>query len=173
MDTPGFLADNREAILRRWFDLVVESYPAHSSAFLKGQRDRFRNPVGHAISEAVARVYDQILTEMDTTAVRDALDSIIRIRSVQDFTAVEAVGWVFELKSLIREAIDEQDIVRPDSGFLSVIDTRIDRVALVAFEKYTECRERLFEIKTNEIRRRSQRSPGMSKAAGYEEMGQL
>jgi len=114
MDTPSFLADSREAILRRWFDLVVESYPAHSSSFLKGQRDRFRNPVGHAISEAVARVYDQIRSEMDAAAVGEALDSIIRIRSVQDFTAAEAVGWVFGLKSLIRQAMDERGLTWAD-----------------------------------------------------------
>jgi hypothetical protein len=172
MDTQGFLADNREAILRRWFDIVVESYPAHSSAFLKGQRDRFRNPVGHAISEAVAIVYDQMLAEMDTTVVGEALDSIIRIRSVQDFTPADAVGWVFGLKSLIREALDERGFDGTDISGLSEIEARIDRVALVAFEKYTECRERLFEVKMNDLKRRSRWLPGRSKAAGYEEMGQ-
>jgi len=172
MDTQGFLADNREVILRRWFDIVVESYPAHSSAFLKGQRDRFRNPVGHAISEAVARVYDQIMADMDTAVVGEALDSIIRIRSVQDFTPTDAVGWVFGLKSLIREAIDERGFGGTDVDGLLDIDARIDRVALVAFEKYMECRERLFEVRTNDIKRRSQCLPGRSKAAGCEEMGQ-
>ena len=35
------------------------------------------------------------------------------------------------------------------------LESRIDRVALLAFEKYTECREKLHEIRNNEIKSRA------------------
>ena len=38
----------------------------------------------------------------------DALDGIIRIRSIQDFTPSEAVGFIFDLKTVIRGVVDAE-----------------------------------------------------------------
>lgn len=147
---------DRGAVLDRWFKSIAETYPKVTAAFLTSQRDRFRNPVGHAVSAAIGPIYDQVVADMsmDEDAIRAALDGIIKVRAVQDFRASEAVGFVFVLKSVIRETLGAEP---PASGAFERIDARIDRVALMAFDKYTECRERLHEIRANEIRARSHR----------------
>jgi hypothetical protein len=157
MGPAAVLQRNREAIVSEWFDRIIQGYPRNAYAFLAKQKDRFRNPVGHAISEALGPIYDQVISEMDSRALSDALDTIVRIRSVQDFTASQAVGFVFGLKAVIRDALTDEARPGGESEVLAELDARIDRVALLAFDKYTECREQLHNVRANEIRARWER----------------
>ena len=155
MELETLLEQNRETILGKWFDMIAGTYPRLTSEFLAKQEDQFRNPVGHAISQSIGPVFDQVISAMDRDEILCALDGVIRIRSVQDFTPTEAVAFIFELKAVIREVMDAE-IRGPEkwSGWVE-LESRIDRVALLGFEKYTECREKLHEIRNNEIKRRA------------------
>jgi len=155
MELTADLEKNREAVLEKWFEAIIRTYPQQTSQFLAKQKDHFKNPVGYAIERSIGPVYDQIVAAMDTDALCEALDSVIRIRSVQEFTPSEAVSFVFQLKSIIRDVLGERARELDRSGGLSVLDERIDRVALIAFDKYMECRQKLFDIRTGEIRRQS------------------
>jgi hypothetical protein len=44
----------------------------------------------------------ELLGEMDQARVAGALESIVRIRAVQNFSASESVGFVFLLKGILR-----------------------------------------------------------------------
>jgi hypothetical protein len=157
MELDSRLEANRETILARWFDRIIATYPRGSVDFLARQKDRFRNPVGHAIAEAIGPIYDEVVTTMDADRLATALDGILRIRSVQDLTPSEAVGFVFELRTVIREVLDARGREPGESDEPPELTSRIDAVALLAFEKYTRCREELHEVRLNEIRRRSAR----------------
>jgi hypothetical protein len=160
MELSALLEKKRDTIVEKWFDSVIRTYPPGSSEFLAKQKDRFQNPVGYTISQSVGSIYDQIISTMDTDDLRRALDGIIRIRSVQDFTASEAVAFVFELKSVVRDILGDRMLEREGSKELADLGSRIDRVALLAFDKYMECRDKLHEVRTNEIRYRSERLLG-------------
>lgn len=149
------LEHNRDAILGRWFDLITKTYPRVTSEFLAKQEDQFRNPVGYTINQSIGPIYDQVVSAMDTDALLRALDGIIRIRSVQDFTPSEAVAFIFQLKSAIREVVEAELRGAEKWDDLSDLEARIDRVALLAFEKYTQCREKLHEVRNNEIKSRA------------------
>jgi hypothetical protein len=154
MQLETLLELKRETILGAWCDLIIKTYPPEASEFLGNRGDPFRNPLGHAISESIGRIYDEIRSAMDADELLRALDGIIRIRSVQEFTASEAVSFVFDLKPVIRQVVDAE-LSGPDTmGELTSLDSRIDRVALLAFEKYMACREKLHEIRNNEIKNR-------------------
>jgi hypothetical protein len=92
---------------------------------------------------------------MDSGEILRALDGVIRIRSVQDFTPSEAVAFLFELKAVIREVMDAEARGSEKRNDLVELESRVDRVALLGFEKYTECREKLHEIRNNEIKSRA------------------
>jgi hypothetical protein len=152
MNPRGMPALDRERVLAGWFKSIAETYPQVMATFLTTQHDRFRNPVGHAVLEAIGPVYDQVVSTMDEDVVGGALEGILKVRAVQDFKASEAVGFVFALKSVIRNVAGAEG---SDPERFEDIDARIDRVALLAFDKYSECRERLHNIRANEIRARS------------------
>jgi hypothetical protein len=155
MKLATLLEQNRETILGKWFDLIAGSYPRATSEFLAKQADRFRNPVGHAIGQSIGPIYDQVVSAMNRDELLHALDGIIRIRAVQDFTPSEAVAFVFQLKAVIRDVMDEQLRGSATWDDLEDLESRIDRVALLAFEKYTECREKLHEISGKQIESRT------------------
>ena len=161
MELASLLKEHRRSILDRWFALIIQTYPRDSAEFLTRQKDPFSNPVGHAIAQALGPIYDQVVSGLDADRVRDALDRVIRIRSVQEFTSSQAVAFVFQLKTVIRDTLADR-IQGPfhdlhgsgEPGGLAEIAARIDAVALLAFEKYVECRETLHEIRCREIRNR-------------------
>jgi hypothetical protein len=79
-----------------------------------------------------------------------ALDQIIRIRAIQNFSPSQAVAFVFFLKTVIREALEEDIKQSGIKEELLVIETRIDQLALLAFDQYMVCREKLYDLKANE-----------------------
>ena len=80
---------------------------------------------------------------------------MVRVRAVQEFTPSEALAFLFELKSVIRGVVGEADGVALGQEELGEIDGRVDQLALLAMDIYIECRERIFEIRVNEIRNSS------------------
>jgi hypothetical protein len=133
------------SIAERWFARTAESYPSLTAQFLVAEEDRFRNPVGHALRENLAVLAGQLLGEMDAEKIAAALDGVLRIRAVQDFTPSQAVGFVFLLKPIVGELAPAEEV--------SVLEARIDQLALAAFDKYMQCREQLGELRVSEAKR--------------------
>ena len=85
MGIKDLLAQNRSAIVQKWFDRIVKTYPANSQKFIKEQKDPFANPVGSTILRGIEGLYAELLGEMETAKVTNDLDPMIRIQAVQDF----------------------------------------------------------------------------------------
>ncbi len=133
------------ATLDRWFARVVETYPGETSRFLSGETDRFRNPAGHLLRENLAVLLRELLGEMDPACTKPALEAVVRLRAVQDLTATQAVGFIFALRPIVGEVMPELD--------KELVSRRIDQLALMAFEQYVSCRERIAAIRLDESRR--------------------
>jgi hypothetical protein len=136
----------REAIAEAWLDRILRTYPAQTARFLKSEKDPFRNPAGHAFKEALPILLDELLLSMDKERIVPALDSIVRIRAVQDFTAAQAVAFIFQLKEILRQSCPETDLAQ--------LYDRIDELALMAFDIFQQCREKLCQSRVDETRRR-------------------
>lgn len=134
-----------DLILERWIAKTIASYPRAAQPFLAGQDDPFRNPVGHTLRQSLRTLLEQMQGEMDEGRIANALDDIIRIRSVQNLTASQAVGFVLLLKPILREMEHPTDP--------APLDDRIDHIMLMAFDQYMRCREQLAEIRLNERQR--------------------
>jgi hypothetical protein len=146
------LEKKRDEIVGKWLTQTLDNFPDLTSRFFRHEKDRFRNPVGHALKEGLPLLVDQAIGDMDDSRIAPALDSIVKIRAVQEFTAAQAVAFLFQLKQVFRDVVPEQ--ILHDPGGLNPIDLRIDRMALLAFDLYVQCREKMQELKVNEMRRR-------------------
>lgn len=155
MGVKDLLAQNRSAIVQKWFDRIAKTYPANSQKFIKEQKDRFANPVGSTIRQGIEGLYEELLRDMDTGKVREYLDSIVRIQAVQDFSPSEALSFIPSLKGIIREELKREMQERRVLEELSEIETRIDRLTLLAFDRYMRCREKIYEIRMQEMRAQS------------------
>jgi hypothetical protein len=147
------LAEKKPNIIKRWFDVILETYPADTADFLKKQENRFTNPVGSTIYHGIENIFDEILREAAFEKLAPFLDSIIRIRAVQDFTPSKAISFIFSLKKIISEELRSsasEDVVFEE---LQSLESRIDTLALASFDIFMECKEKIYETKTNEVRR--------------------
>jgi hypothetical protein len=152
MKLKELLTEKKAAILQRWFDVILATYPADTSNFLKKLKDRFTNPVGHTIAEGIEDIFDSLFGDADRDKISQFLDDIIRVRAVQDFTASQAISFVFDLKRVILEELERDGKGEVPYEELLALDEKIDTLALSSFDIFMKCREKLYDIKANELR---------------------
>jgi hypothetical protein len=157
-DLATLIAKRRSAIVSKWFDIAIQSYPPDTAAFLGSQKDHFANPVGSHTRKGIEGLFDQLVGEMDAEAVKAHLDPIMRIRAVQSLKPSQATGFLLALKPLVREMLSGELRDGRLAGQLADMEARIDALCLKAFDIYTACREQVFEFKANETRNRTFRA---------------
>ena len=145
-----FFRERRSAIAAAWISATTGEYPDHTSRFLRTEKDPFRNPVGEAFKRGLPLIVDQLLGAMDREQIAAALEPIVKSRAVQDFEPSRALGFIFELKRVIRDQQPEGAA----AASLALIDARVDGVALLGFDLYQGCREKICEIRVGEMKRR-------------------
>ena len=152
MKLEKLLSEKGPAILGKWLKLILESYPADTQRFFKKQKDPFANPIRHTISNEIENIYKELLKGVDRERVSPFLDRIIRIRAVQDFSPSQAIAFIFQLKKVIRDELEKEIREQQLSDDLSAFESKIDDLALVAFDVYMRCREKLYALSANEAR---------------------
>ena len=146
------LSDERARIIRRWREEIVGTYPSETQRFLRREKDPFSNPVGHILSKDVEILFDEVVKGRDQEKIRASLDHIIRIRAVQEFKPSHAVAFVLRLKRVIKDVVEKKDPAAGRSAEMRALDDRIDDMALLAFDVYSECRQKLYDLRVNETR---------------------
>ena len=150
-----FLIKKQSVIIEKWKDEIAQTYPAETAGFLKKKRDQFSNPVGHIITQGVEQLYEGLINDIDRDEIESLVDPLVRIRAVQDFAPSEAVGFMILLKEIVRQELGSELKNKGMIEKLLLLESQIDNFSLVAFDVYMKCREKIHEIKTNEIRKRS------------------
>lgn len=147
------LEKKRSELVSKWFDEILNTYPNDPSGMLRNQKDRFQNPVGNTISYGVENLFEALLEEKDLAEGMPFLDDVIRVRAVQDFSPSKAMSFVFMLKKVIREELGKE--IRQNQIYEELLkfESKIDDLALFAFDIYSSCREQINELKTDELKR--------------------
>lgn len=150
MELSAALASKKKAILDLWIDRTLDSYT--SPGFFKKAVDPFANPVGSNITAGLTALFEALLAEAAPEAYAKPLDQVVRIRTVQDFTASQAVAPFLELKWVIKQVFSADQATKPLLGTLDQLDCEIDRIALMAFDIYCACREQLYRNRIAELK---------------------
>ncbi|AKX94399.1 RsbRD N-terminal domain-containing protein [Neomoorella thermoacetica] len=149
------MANKKTAVVNRWFQLLAEEYPPETARFLLREKDQFANPVGHTIQEAVTGLFDILLEGGEAGSASRYLDSLLRIQAVQDFPPSRAIGGILHIKKIIGEELAGEIRaagIHPEE--IRLFASRVDRLALAAFDIYMACREKLYEIRVQEVKNR-------------------
>ncbi|MBN2031830.1 MAG: RsbRD N-terminal domain-containing protein [Deltaproteobacteria bacterium] len=153
MKLEELLLERASQVLKRWTDLIFDSYPADARRFLRKQEDPFANPVGSAFSREIETFYREFIGPANPEKLSAALETVIRIRSVQEFSASGAVRFLFLLKKIIREETSKEvrgNRISQDE--LLALESRLDDAALAGFDLYMKCKEKVYEIRAGEAR---------------------
>lgn len=150
MELNDALANKRKEILALWVERTLDSYV--SPGFFKRSKDAFANPVGVSIAHGLASLFDLLQANADPMAFREPLDTVVRIRAVQEFTPSQALAPFLELKWVVRQIFSSNKETRPLMSLLGDLDCAIDRMTLTAFDIYSACREQLYQNRVRELK---------------------
>lgn len=153
MKLKDLLEEKKSAILKKWFETIIETYPTDTSGFLKKQKDRFTNPVGYSITQGAENILQALLEDKDLSQGLPYLEDIIKVRAIQDFTPARAIAFVFYLKIVVREELEKEIRQKQIYEALLSFETKVDDLALLAFNIYSECRDQLNNVKIAELKR--------------------
>jgi hypothetical protein len=160
MNFERLLWQKKAAVLERWFDSVLATYAPETANLLRKEANRFANPVGHTVHHAMEGLYDGLVQhgDLDPEKLSPLVDKIVRIRAIQDFSPSRAIAFIFLLKKIVKAELENE--IRDNPIFvedLAVLESKIDELGLLGFDIYAACREKLYEVRLNEIRDRSYR----------------
>ena len=145
------LGSKREEIVKQWFDCVVKTYASDSSRFLLNTKDPMSNPVGSNIQSSLIQVFDALIEGKDRSEIKPLLDPPIRIRAVQEFSPSQAVAFVLNLKTIVRDVLGDGINEKDRIDF----DMKVDGLLLIAFDIYMGCREQIFRFKADHVKSRT------------------
>ncbi len=151
-DLISLLSAKRPDILKKWLDEILHTYPSETAAFLKTDKDPFSNPPGHVIRSGIEGIFNNLLGGADDKEALQFLDNIIRVRAIQDFTASQALSFIFSLKKVIRGELKDEIDAYGLQAELSILEDRLDSLSLVSFDIFMKCRETLYELRAKEVK---------------------
>ena len=148
MNLKTVLSQKEDVILKRWINTVLDTYHPDTKKFLQRNHDPFTNPVGHTLFKETRNLFRELLNSQDTDSDRltPILDRIIRVRAIQDFSPSQSIYFLFTLKAVIEEEVADELQNREQCDDLLKFEAKIDKAALIAFDIYMECREKIYEI---------------------------
>lgn len=150
-----FFQEHKAALMETWFDALLKNYSPEAARIFKREKDPFANPVGYNIHLGMEEVLDWFSQKEKETDIKVSLDKVVRILAIQDFTPAQAVSFLFILKEITKKRINNYF----KSGDLMWknwldFDADVDNLMLMAMDIYTECREKLYQIKVDEANKR-------------------
>ncbi|WP_457577714.1 RsbRD N-terminal domain-containing protein [Desulfomarina sp.] len=150
MDIAEAFRFHGDKIVNRWVEYTLSTYS--SSSFFIKEGDKFANPVGGNFREGLKKLFLLLTGDGDVKEFSGPLEQIISIRSVQEFTPAQAVAPINAVKHIVREAFEGD---KERSRFISELydfEFRVDLAVLAAFDIYMSYRERLYQVRIDEIK---------------------
>jgi RsbT co-antagonist protein rsbRD N-terminal domain len=150
MDLDEALDNHREKIVSRWVEYTLSTYK--SSEFFLKEDNRFANPVGGITRLSLTKLFDLLAKKADSKEFAAPIGEIMRLRSVQEFTASQAVAPINAVKHIAREILAGD---KESCGLVSDLydfEFAVDLAMLTAFDIYMQCREQLYKVRIKEIK---------------------
>ena len=140
-------AEKRAIILQRWLDRVLGAYPPDSQRFFREDRSPYSNPVGFTLRRGMEGVIDQILRPAGMEEARAILEPVMKVRAVENLPPSGRVDFILPLREIVSEIVREEK--RKDLLGQEWLDlnSRISRCALLGMNLYSECREKVNQLR--------------------------
>jgi len=155
MDLADLLQSKRDLLVDRWFDAVAQTYPDDTARFLTNTADQFNNPVGNTLRRSLPVLLEALLTRAEAPRLAEAVTDIVRIRTVQCNAPSQAVAFVYLIKKIVREEIQDRRHEPDFPDQLAEFEAKVDGLALSVFDEYMRCREKICDIRVHEAQMRS------------------
>jgi len=155
MTPKDLLTAKREEILKRWLDRVLEVYPPDTQSFFRQDKSPYSNPIGFTLRKGMEGIIDQILRPLSIEEARAILEPVMKVRAVENLPPSRGVDFILPLREIVSEIAREEkrkDLLGRD---LLDLNSRISRLALLGMNLYSECREKVNQLRIKESEKRA------------------
>ena len=142
--------NHKDKIVDQWVEYALSTYS--SSRFFKAEQDKFANPVGGNVREAFTELFDLISKGEDSETLVTPLEQFISIRAVQQFTPSQALAPLNAVKHIVREVFKKDKERAHLTRELYDFEFSVDLAVLAGFDVYMRFRERLYQVRIDEIK---------------------
>lgn len=149
------LRQRREIILKEWQKSTLDFYTTGAFKSAKKSVDRFGNPIVYTVSTALEAILNELIEGIHTAKSDEALEDVVKIRSLQSEKPSQALDFLFCLKKIINDELNRSGAEKNNFAEIEKHNSALDNLILEAFDIFMRCREKIYEIKSNEIKRRS------------------
>ncbi len=146
-------AEKQAVLAKKWFDSIAQSYHPDTAGFLKKEKNQFANPVGHTFANETEGLLECLLSGGKPEDICGHLEKIIKITSVQEGLPSKAVSFLYFLKDIVRSEFSKDIEVLATAKEIAELERRIDQATLYAFDIHSACREKLYQLRVNEVKR--------------------
>ena len=155
MTLKDLLAEKKEIILQRWLNRVLEAYPPDTRRFFRENKSPYSNPVGFTLRKGMEGIIAQVLHPLSEEHARAILEPVMKVRAVENLPPSRGVDFILSLREVLSEIVREEK--RKD--FLGQewldLNSRINRLALLGMNLYSECREKVNQLRIKEWEKRA------------------
>ena len=153
-----FLEQNKETIIAKWIEEIIDTYEPEMIKFLHKENNQFANPVRNTIITSANNIYAAIIDRKQIDKSFPGLEDLIKLRAVQDFSPSHAVLFMFQLKNIINNTVEISDQFEISIKQLIEFNNYLDTLIQIAFDVYTDCRSKIYELRIKEIKAQSKRA---------------
>lgn len=147
------LRSYKKEAIAEWVNAVFATYPIETHGFLRTSHDPFTNPVAHMTREAANILFDAMIgEEVDSERVKNSLDRFVKLRAVQKFNPGQNMAVFYLLKPILRKLALPEMLKKGQLEAYLEAESRLDSLALLAFDIYIKARETIAESRIREIR---------------------
>lgn len=146
------LSQRKDSVSRRWSDGILETYQPQAAKVMKRRGDPFANPIGESVRTATAEIIEGLAAGRTARDLVAPLERIVKVRSIQDFTPSQAIGFILELRGIIRDELAgllDSQMARE----LQELEAGLEQLTLLGFDIYVACREQYHEVRVSELKR--------------------
>ncbi len=140
----NFLEVNRRTLLEQWLDCALTLFP---------EKMEYSTPVAMMLSGSLEALLDGLGESKNDS--QHALDDVTRLLAVQSIPPSRALSIFMELKIILRSIMMKTGVAeRLSEEALELCNLSLDTLTLQAFDSYMQHREKIYQLKVEEGRRR-------------------
>jgi len=140
---------HRAAIVQQWLDLATRDTRPQVARTPTGPRDQFDDPCGHLARACVEAMVDALDNGVNRCILDPPMEGFVKILALQERSPSEALAFVFSIRPVLRQELG----LEPTCPEWHELVARVDSIALVAFDIYMRCREKVYSARFNQIQR--------------------
>ena len=154
MTLRDFLEEKKNILLQRWFERILEDYPPESHAFFRDNKSPYSNPIGFTLRRGMEGIIDGILLPATVEGARAILEPVMKVRAVENLPPSQGGKFILPLREVISEIVSEARKQDPLGQEWLDLNSQITQLALLGMNLYSECREKVDQLRIRERERR-------------------